>query len=113
MQVTATWSTPYHAVGFPHVWYISRPALCCDLRPSLVLMTAKGPPSGRWSKGNKVAHCVSCDGAGSTGRIRDLRLNHQMEQEKGRGFPLGGLAKAPPPPTRQPTQPRSMFLGQL
>lgn len=54
----------------------------------------------------QVARCVSCDGAGSTGRIRDLRLNHQLEHEKGRGFPLGALAERFPPPaslqTKQP-----------
>lgn len=108
MQVTATYSTAYHFRGklVRVVHGPARSSMYRSSRSAWVLMSAKGLPSEDWSKGTRSP----CDGAGSTGRIRDLRLNHQMEHEKGRGFPLGALAEFPP--RNSPTQPRSMFPGR-
>lgn len=57
MQVTATYSTAYHAAGYSYLRYMSRPdTACTDLRgQAWVLMSAKGPSNEGWSKGISCA----------------------------------------------------------
>lgn len=113
MQVTATYSTAYQFRGklVRMVHILARSSMYRSSGVSLGMDVSKRTACRGLEQGNEVARCVSCDGAGSTGRIRDLRLNHQMEHEKGRGFPLGALAEIPP--RNSLTQPRSMFPRTL